>query len=121
MDGLEAAFAQYRSTRSRNAVYGYLTEVYRFGMNFEASKDCVKVGKRMITKKGLARHKPFGRFSLLVRATSDVDEKTRWKWVRCLVFAQMEEREPSEMRSFILDEHHGINSCVAAYCEKWGE
>ena len=112
---LEKAFEASQSTRSRNAVYGYLTEVYRFAVGFDLSRDCLRVAARMVASKGLTPRKARNRFSPLIRATATVNEKTRWKWARCLRFALSENIEPDDLHTFILNEHKGINECA----DKW--
>ncbi len=59
---LEKAFRAYQSTRARNAVYGYLTEVYRFAVGFERWKACMKVGALMVASKGLVARDSENRF-----------------------------------------------------------
>src|SRR5215207_9559905 len=85
---LEATFAESQSTRARNAVYAYLTAIYEFVAGFETSVDCRTVVKRMAGRKGLViRCDEDTRFILLIRATATVNEKTRWKWSKCLAHA----------------------------------
>jgi hypothetical protein len=110
---LEAKFAAFQGTRKRNAVYAYLTAVYTFARGFKTSADCRTVGRRMIRKEGLVLRKRHDRFSLIIRATSDVNEKTRWKWMRCLQFAHFKDVEPGELETFIRKDHNGINECAS--------
>jgi hypothetical protein len=109
---LETAFDQYQSTRARSAVYGYLTAVYEFAVGFKTAVGCRRVAKQMAKQKGYVVREDQDRFSLLIRATSTVNEKTRWKWTICLLCAVPLEVDPLELEGFIR-ELGGINQCVA--------
>jgi hypothetical protein len=117
LGGLEAKFQQYQSTRDRDAVYGYLTAIYRFAHGFEKSLDCKRVARQMAAQKGLViRDGQDQRFSLLIRSTATVNEKTRWKWRKCLAYAWSEEVEPQDLKDFIKGVE-GINGCAAKWTE----
>jgi hypothetical protein len=108
---LEAAFEEYQSTRKRDAVYGYLTAVYRFARRFEKASHRRMVGQHMLALKDRGSRKTDNAFSAILRATSTVNEQTRWKWVQCLAFARREKIASDALQSFI-KKHDGINECA---------
>ena len=108
---LEAAFKEYQSTRKRDAVYGYLTAVYRFARQFEKASHRRIVGEHMLSLKDRGSRKTDNAFSAILRATSTVNEQTRWKWVQCLAFARREKIASDALQSFI-KKHDGINECA---------
>jgi hypothetical protein len=102
---------EYQSTRKRDAVYGYLTTVYRFARRFEKASHRRMVGEHMLALKDRGSRKTDNAFSAILRATSTVREQTRWKWVRCLAFARDEKIASDDLQSFI-QEYGGINECA---------
>jgi hypothetical protein len=94
------------------------TEVTAHG--FDGWPDADKVGLAMLASTELGLRTRKNRFSSVLRATATIDEKTRWKWVRCLKLAFSEEIGPDKLQSFILDEHGGINGCAAAWVSNVG-
>jgi hypothetical protein len=66
--------AQERSPLSvagRNAVYEYLEAMYEFATGFDTSQDCRQVAKNMMKRQEHVIRRNQGRFSLLIRASSD--------------------------------------------------
>jgi hypothetical protein len=111
---LEKAFQKYQSTRDRLAVYPYLTAFYRFRTHFKSARDARAVGAEMIAQKGLSASRSDDPFNLIIRATATVDEKARWKWVRCLKFAFAEDIQPQGLQIFIMS-YDGINKCAESF------
>ncbi len=108
---LEAEFERYQSTRPRDAVYQYLKTVYAFVDGFDGLSDHWRMAERIAKKKGCAVRPKEDRISLLIRATSTVNEKTRWKWTMCLAYARIQRVEPDHLKQFI-KKLGGINDCV---------
>ena len=111
LKNLEAAFEEYQSTRKRDAVYGYLTAVYRFARQFKKASHRKIVGAHMLSLRDRGSRKTDNEFSAIVRATSAVSEQTRWKWVQCLAFARHEKIASKRLQAFI-KKHDGINECA---------
>src|SRR3954454_3268637 len=110
---LEKAFRKYQSRRERHSVYGYLTAVYRFRRRFSLARDAAAVGALMIAEKGLSASRIADPFNSVIRATATVDERVRWKWVRCLTLAFLKDIEARDLQLFIMH-YGGINKC--AHC-----
>ena len=109
---LKGTFKAYQSTRQRDAVYDYLTSVYRFVRGFKNARQCKVVGAHMLALKRLSSRKTDTEISAILRATAAVSEQTRWKWAQCLAYARHND-ETDDMREFILgSEPRGINECV---------
>ena len=113
---LEAAFKKYQSTRAGDAVYGYLSAVYGFATSFRRSPDCTRVARRMARNKKYPVRKNQSSWSLLIRASATVNEKTRWKWSTCLDYAKAERVKPSDLKQFIRGQGR-INECASKGAE----
>jgi hypothetical protein len=111
---LEKAFQEYQSTHDRLAVYPYLTAIYRFRRRFKFARDARAVGAEMVAQNGLTASRSDDPFNLFVRATATVDEKARWKWVRCLKFAFTEDIRSRDLQIFIMS-YDGINKCAESF------
>jgi hypothetical protein len=103
-------------SRKRGAIYDYLVEVYRFAHTFKTPKGCAIVGERMIKDQGAVVGGHHNCISLLIRATSNADRRTRWKWACCLAYAYNQRVNPDNLISFIKG-LKGINGCVAVSSE----
>ena len=87
LDKARKAWDKYQSTRRRNAIYDYLSEVFttvrrwkkQDSINTKVDQALKATGHRNTTR----HREPFG---IVIFCTSDADTKTRSKWSRALRF-----------------------------------
>jgi hypothetical protein len=111
---------RYRSTRQRDAVYGYL------GVVFEIVQRWKMLGHtRACSLQALSATKLNGRitsrdpFAIVILCTSDprmLDARTRSKWSRALRFAERFKPNTQELGAFIKSQG-GVNECAASGAE----
>jgi hypothetical protein len=112
LDKARRAWKEYQSTRRRDAIYDYLSEVFTTVRRWK-QQDNVKTKVHQALK--AARHRitirnrePFG---VVVFCTSDADTKTRSKWSRTLRFAERSIPDAENLAKFI-KRLRGINECA---------
>jgi hypothetical protein len=113
LDKARRAWREYQSTRRRDAIYDYLSEVFTAVRQWK-KQDMVKtrvhqalkaVGQRITVR----NREPFG---VVVFCTSDADTKTRSKWARALRFAERSIPEAENLPKF-MKRLGGVNECAA--------
>jgi len=112
LDKARRAWQQYQSTRRRDAIYDYLSEVFttvrlwKQQDNVETKvHQALKAARHRIT---IRNREPFG---VVVFCTSDADTKTRSKWSRALRYAEQFKPEAESLAKFI-KRMGGINECA---------
>jgi hypothetical protein len=106
------AWRQCQSARKRDAIYGYLSEVFRTVRRWKEG-DCVQSRVHQALKATGRRipiqtREPFG---VVLICTSDVDTKTRSKWSRALKFAERALPNAENLSKF-MKRLGGINECA---------
>lgn len=111
------AWMRYRTTASRNAVYIYLTAIYKvvteWRRNGWADEYC---GLALSFQTDHVDMEPEP-FAILIYCTADserIDRKTRSKWSRALRVAEACKKHDQSVREFIKD-LGGINNCAALF------
>ena len=109
------AWVPYRSTRQRDAVYGYL------GVVFEIVQRWKMLGHtRACSLQALSAAKLHGRvrsrdpFAIVIFCTSDpltLDARTSSKWLKALRFAERSKRNGQDLRQF-MKKKGGLNECA---------
>jgi hypothetical protein len=112
LDKAKAAFNEYRSTRRRDAIYDYLSEVFTTVRRWK-QQDNVKTKVHQALKATGHRTTIRNRepFSVIVFCTSNADIKTRSKWARALRFAERSMLDAENLCKFI-KRLGGINECA---------
>ena len=116
---VRSAWARYRATNSRVAVYIYLSSVFAVIMRWRRLNCVVRNSKavlRLSPNPPQMKPEPFG---IVIFCTSDpkiVDAKTRSKWSRVLRYAARAKPEGQHLIDFIKS-HGGINECARKFTE----
>ena len=114
------AWARYRSTNGRDAVYIYLTSVFRLVTRWRRLNCAVKNSRaalRLQPDGPEIKPEPFG---ILIFCTSDpkiVDAKTRSKWSRVLRYAARAKPPGQRLIDFVRS-NGGINECARKFARK---
>lgn len=112
LDKARRAWRKYQSTRRRDAVYSYLSEVFTTVRRWK-QQDMVRVKvhqtlaatQQQIT---IRNREPFG---VVLFCTSNADTKTRSKWSKALRFAERSISSVDNIPKF-MKRHGGINECA---------
>ena len=114
------AWARYRSTNSRDAIYIYLTAVFRLVTRWRRLNCALKKSRAALRlQAGAPRMKPEP-FGILIFCTSDsnvADAKTRSKWSRVLRYAARTKPEGQRLTDFIKSKG-GLNECARKFASK---
>ena len=112
---LESKWETCQSTRDRNAIYGYLGDVFDLVNWWKAEGSEHTNAARALRLRG---HRLFLRtpepFAAVIMSTAEADEKTRSKWSRVLRYAS-EYKGRSEALFDFIKRKGGINACAARY------
>ena len=113
---VRSAWARYRATNSRDAVYGYLTAVFRVVTRWRRLNCAVKNSRTALRlQAGAAQMKP--EHWIVIFCTSDpeiVDAKTRSKWSRVLRYAARAKPASQRLTDFVKS-NGGINECARKF------
>ena len=114
---VRSAWARYRATNSRDAVYGYLTAVFRVVTRWRRLNCAVKNSRTALgLQAGAAQMKPEP-FGIVIFCTADpevVDAKTRSKWSRVLRYAARAKPASQRLTDFVKS-NGGINECARKF------
>jgi hypothetical protein len=118
LDKARKAFQESQSTRRRDAIYGYLSEVFRTVRRWKEG-NCVQSRVHQALKAAGRRipiqtREPFG---VILICTSDVDTKTRSKWSRALRFAERALPDAENLSKF-MKRLGGINECADRFSNR---
>jgi hypothetical protein len=119
---VRVAWEAGQSSRSRGAIYGYLTAVYALVTWWAAEGQDLVRARRTVRLSGLdvvTREDPF---AAVVRCTADpakADKRTRSKWSRVMRYADAYKRDSEQLEQFV-KRKGGINSCVARFSRRQG-
>ena len=114
---VRSAWARYRATNSRDAVYGYLESVFALVTRWQRLNYAVKNSRaalRLRPNPPQMKPEPFG---IVIFCTADpevIDPKTRSKFSRVLRYAARTKPEGQRLTDFI-KYYGGINECVRKF------
>ena len=114
---VRSAWARYRSTNGRDAIYIYLSAVFRVVTRWRRVNWVVKNSKavlRLSPNPPQMKPEPFG---IVIFCTSDpkiVDAKTRSKWSRVLRYAARTKPGDQRLVDFIKS-NGGLNECARKF------
>jgi len=119
---LEGEWESVQISRSRDAIYGYLTAVFEL-VEWWALED------KAVTRAGRALHlrgyhsvrepEPFAAIILCTANGDKVDDRTRSEWSRVLRYAAERKAPDERLRDFI-KRKGGINECAARFARRLG-
>jgi len=112
LDKARRTWEESQSTRRRDAIYDYLSEVFRTVRRWKEG-NCVQSRVHQALKAAGRRipiqtREPFG---VVLICTSNVDTKTRSKWSRALRFAERALPDAENLSKF-MKRLGGINECA---------
>src|SRR5207249_292535 len=110
---VEAAWGALQSTRRRDAIYDYLTAVYRTVVGWRWTGRAEEYAKRALESYGLPRHgviEPFGVVICCSIIGAELHSRTRNKWVCILQYAEQRQVKARDLASF-MKRKGGINRC----------
>jgi hypothetical protein len=111
------AWATYRSTNGRDAIYIYLTAVFRLVMRWRRLNCAVKNSRAALR---LRSHPPQMKpepFAIVIFCTSDsniADAKTRSKWSRVLRYTARAKPAGQRLTDFVKS-NGGLNECASKF------
>ena len=114
---MRSAWEGYRSTNGRDAVYIYLTAVFRLVMRWRRLSCAMKNARavlRLRPNPPLMKPEPF---TIVIFCTSDsnvADAKTRSKWSRALRYVRKEKPVGQSLTEFIKS-NGGLNECARKF------
>jgi hypothetical protein len=119
---VRSAWARYRATNSRNAVYVYLQSVFALVTRWRRLNGAVKNSRaalRLQHDPPQMKPEPFG---IVIFCTSDpdvADAKTRSKWSRVLRYARKTKPAGQRLTDFIKSKG-GLNECARRFARRLG-
>jgi hypothetical protein len=116
------AWADCQASRSRNAIYAYLSAVYGLVAWWAAQGQEIDRARRALRLQRLevsAREDPF---AAVIRCTADpakADKRTRSKWSRLMRYAAVYKPDSEGLDQFIRRKG-GINECASRFARRLG-
>jgi hypothetical protein len=109
------AWDEAKSSRGRNAIYGFLSAVYGLVAWWTAEGREIKRARRALSLRRLNVSDREGPFAAIIRCTTDsvkADKRTRSKWSRVMRYAAACKSDSEALYQFIRRKG-GINACAA--------
>ena len=115
------AWGEFQGSRARDAVYGYLEEVYAIVEHYKARRKTKKLVRHALKFAGHPFDADTDPFTAVILSTCDrsVDNKTISKWSRALRYVAYCEVPSASLKTF-MKEAGGINACAARYARYYG-
>ena len=114
---VKSAWARYRSTNSRDAVYGYLESVFALVTRWRRLNCAVKNSRAALRLQHDAPQMKPEPFGIVIFCTADpkvADAKTRSKWSRMLRYAARTKPGGQRLTDFIKS-NGGLNECASKF------
>jgi hypothetical protein len=116
------AWNDFRSSRARDAVYGYLASVFAIIEHYKVRRKTRKLLRHAFEFADLSFDKDADPFAAVIRCTSDdaVDSKMISKWARALRYVARSKKPETGLKTF-MRKAGGINACADLYAQrvKW--
>jgi hypothetical protein len=115
----ESAWATYRSTNRRDAIYFYLTAIFRVVTRWRRLNCALKNSRTALrVQAGAAQMKPepFGVVIFCTSGSNIADAKTRSKWSRVLRYAARAKPAGLRLTDFVKSQG-GINECARKFAQ----
>jgi hypothetical protein len=119
---IAAAWRDFQSDRSRDAIYDYLKRVFTLVTNWKDRGQTKDRMARLVKTHRVDAAIKTEPFSVVIYCTSDphvVDAKTRSKWSRVLRYAQRFNKTGIRVKTFIKSKG-GINACASRFAARLG-
>jgi len=122
LKGLKRAWKRFQRRRNRDAVYPFLSEVFKLVAWWDVERDANRRAIRMLRRCNIAipeKIEPFGAVIVAAAAPTVLDRRLVSKWSRVLRYAASF-KPPSEGLSAFLQRQGGLNACAAHYARRIG-
>ena len=122
LERLRELWAEFQSSRKRDAVFGYLTGVFDLVRWWAAEGRAVGRARRALRWQPREGGMFLEPFSVIIFCTSNgkaANKKARSKWSRALRFAAEYKTDRESLDAFI-KRKGGINACTARYARRLG-
>jgi hypothetical protein len=119
---VKRAWAKYRSTKGRDAVYIYLEAVFVLVTRWQRLKSAVKNSRAALRLQADApqmKPEPFGIVIFCTANLQVADSKTRSKWSRALRYARKTKPANQRLTEFI-KLSGGLNECARMFARRLG-
>jgi hypothetical protein len=113
LEKVRDAWNEFQANRARDAVYGYLENVFETVMHYKVRRKTKKLLRHAYKFAGLPVLNNADPFTAVIRCTSDgnADGKTISKWARALRYVARCKVAPAQLKAF-MKEVGGINACA---------
>jgi hypothetical protein len=122
LETIKHSWKRFQRSRDRDAVYGFLTEVFELVAWWTAEKKPISRAARILRGCGIAvpdEIEPFAVVVLAVAAPTSLDKRTISKWSRVLRYAAKCKGLAQPLDEFV-KERGGLNECAAGYARQLG-
>ena len=119
LEKIREAWNDFQSSRTRDAVYGYLARVFAIVEYYKVRRKIRKLLRHTFEFADLRFNKNADPFTAIIRCTSynHVDGKTISKWARALRYVARSKEPDIELRTF-MKEAGGVNACADLYAQR---
>jgi hypothetical protein len=122
LDRVRDAWEECQSTRDRDAIYGYLSAVYRLVAVWAAEGRETDRARRALCLQRMDVSEREDAFAAVIRCTADpakADKRTRSNWSRVMRYAAVYKPDSEPLGQFI-QRKGGINECAVLFTRRLG-
>jgi hypothetical protein len=121
LEKVRRAWEDFQSSRSRDAVYGYLESVFAIVAHFRVRRRTNALLRHAFEFANFPLDKNADPFAAIIRCTSDrdIDSKTVSKWSHALRYVARSKKPDCGLGTF-MKEAGGINACAGLYAKYFG-
>jgi len=121
LEKIREAWNDFQASRARDAVYGYLTQVFAIVEHYKVRRKTRRLLRHAFELADLPFNKNADQFSAIIRCTSEdsVDSKMRSKWARALRCVARSKKPEIGLKTF-MKKACGVNACADLYARHFG-
>jgi hypothetical protein len=121
LEKVRGAGDKFQSSRRRDAVYGYLEEVFAIVAHYRVRRRTNNLLRHAFEFADQPLDKHADPFTAVIRCTCDgqADNKTISKWARALRYVARCKKPGTPLKAF-MTEAGGVNACAASYAKHFG-
>ena len=121
LEKIHRAWREFQGSRSRDAVYEYLTAVYSIVIHYKIRRRTTRLLRHAFKFANLLFEENVDSFKAVIRCTSDhdIDNKTVSKYARALRYAAHRKEPDMRLKTF-MKEAGGVNACANLYAKHFG-
>jgi hypothetical protein len=120
LERVREAWNDFQSSRARDAVYGYLEQVFAIVKHYKTRRKTSKLLRRASEFADLRFNKKPDPFAAIIRCSSDdsVGSKTISKWARSLRYVARSKKPKIGFKKF-MKRAGGVNACADLYAKSF--